>query len=212
MLKNKFYLGLICLLMAHAFCSFMKFPESARAHNYLDGLRGLEIGGAAHNPFGLKTLNVDYTTDTSTVFKRAELAICGECMKVDVVAPGDRLPFKDNTWDFVINSHVLQYFYDPVSAVKEWFRVIKPGGYIFMIIPHKERTHDVHKPRTPYTEIVERHEHPNPIPLDHHKHYSIWITEDFLDLCEYYGWKVIECLDSDDKVGNGFLIVLQKTS
>lgn len=37
----------------------MKFPESALAHKYLDGLKGIEIGGAAHNSFGLDTINVD---------------------------------------------------------------------------------------------------------------------------------------------------------
>jgi hypothetical protein len=37
----------------------MKFSESDIAHQYLDGLKGIEIGGAAHNPFGLDTINVD---------------------------------------------------------------------------------------------------------------------------------------------------------
>ena len=39
----------------------MKFKESALAHRLLDGLEGIEIGGSAHNPFGLKTRNVDYS-------------------------------------------------------------------------------------------------------------------------------------------------------
>lgn len=36
-----------------------KFRESPLAHRLLDGLTGLEIGGAAHNAFGLDVLNVD---------------------------------------------------------------------------------------------------------------------------------------------------------
>ena len=36
----------------------MKFKEHILAHKFLDGLQGLEIGAAAHNPFGLKTRNV----------------------------------------------------------------------------------------------------------------------------------------------------------
>lgn len=39
----------------------MKFQESALAHKLLDGLNGIEIGGSAHNSFGLNTRNVDYT-------------------------------------------------------------------------------------------------------------------------------------------------------
>jgi hypothetical protein len=33
----------------------MKFMESKLAHQYLDGLKGIEIGGSAHNSFGLDT-------------------------------------------------------------------------------------------------------------------------------------------------------------
>jgi hypothetical protein len=39
------------------------FPESRLAHELLDGLEGLEIGPASHNPFGLKTRNVGLTAD-----------------------------------------------------------------------------------------------------------------------------------------------------
>ena len=58
----------------------MKFRESTLAHNYLDGLVGIEIGGSAHNAFGLKTRNVDYTADMNTVYKQAEVKMCGEAM------------------------------------------------------------------------------------------------------------------------------------
>ena len=58
----------------------MKFKDSQLAHQYLDGLSGLEIGGSAHNPFHLNTKNVDYTDDMNTVFKQAEESLCGEKM------------------------------------------------------------------------------------------------------------------------------------
>ena len=80
----------------------MKFKDSALAHKYLDELKGIEIGGSAHNPFNLDTLNVDYTDDMDTVFKQAEEKICGEKMPVDIVASGDNLPLKDESVDFVI--------------------------------------------------------------------------------------------------------------
>lgn len=186
------------------------FRESNLAHRLLDGKRGIEIGASAHNPFGLKTLNVDYTDDLSTGFKNEEIKMCGRYAKVDIVAPGDDLPFKDNALDFVINSHVIEHFYDPVKTVKEWLRVVKPGGYVYMIIPHKERTFDAPRPRTTLAEIIERHERPNPPLVDHHGHYSVWITQDFLDICQYYEWFVTCFQDVDDKVGNGFTIVIQK--
>jgi len=194
------------------FTSSFTFKESALAHQLLDGLRGLEIGGSAHNPFGLRTLNVDWIDDPFNPFKQEEIALCGRYLPVDIVAPGDDLPFKDNSIDFVISSHVIEHFYDPIKTIQEWLRVVRPGGYVYMIVPHKERTFDSIHPRTVLAELIQRHEQPNPPIPDHHGHYSIWITEDFIDLCRYYSWPICAIQDVDDKVGNGFTIVIQKLS
>lgn len=184
--------------------------ESALAHALLDGLRGIEIGASAHNAFGLNTLNIDYTDENNTAFKQEEIRHIGRFAHVDIVSPGDDLPFKDGFWDFVISSHVIEHFYDPIKAVQEWLRVIKPGGFVYIIAPHKERTFDKDRPRTPLAELIDRHEHPNPPVPDHHGHYSVWITQDFIDICTHYGWPVVAVQDTDDKVGNGFTIVIQK--
>ncbi len=52
------------------------FPESSLAHKYCLG-KGLEIGGSAHNPFGLHTMNVDFTDSLETEFKKEEIRQCG---------------------------------------------------------------------------------------------------------------------------------------
>ena len=184
--------------------------ESALAHQYLDGLKGLEIGGSAHNPFGLDTLNVDYTLSTETVFKQAELEIAGKTLPVNVVASGDALPFLDGSHDFVVSSHVLEHFPDPIKALREWYRVIKPGGYIVMIVPHKERTFDRERPRTTLAELIDRHRNGWGPGTD--QHCSVWITEDVVDLIEYLGWEIAEVQDVDDKAGNGFTLLVRKTA
>lgn len=192
-------------------CSFIKFPESPLAHHLLDNLRGLEIGASAHNSFGLPhVLNVDWTDDLNTSFKHDEIAFCGYCAPVHIVASGDALPLKDNTVDFVISSHVIEHFYDPIKTIQEWLRVVRPGGYVYMIVPHKERTFDKDRPRTALAELLERHYFPNPPAVDHHGHYSVWITEDFVELCRFFNWPIVAIQDVDDKVGNGFTIVIQK--
>ncbi|MDR0603404.1 MAG: methyltransferase domain-containing protein [Bacteroidales bacterium] len=181
------------------------FPESKLAHKYLDGLRGLEIGGSAHNPFGLKTLNIE------DCYKKEESKFNCEPLKVDLIASADVLPFKDNSVDFVINSHVLEHFWDPIKAIKEWMRVIKKGGFLFMIIPHKDRTFDKDKEVTTLRELIDRHTNviQNPTP-DFHGHQSFWRTKDVLELCDYMKINVVEYQDVDDKVGNGFTIVIRK--
>jgi len=46
------------------------------------------------------------------------------------------LPIKSNTLDFVFASHVLEHIEVPQKAIAEWMRVLKPGGYLVMLIPH----------------------------------------------------------------------------
>lgn len=186
----------------------MKLKESELAHKYCIG-SGLEIGGSAHNAFGLNTKNVDFT-DELTIFKQAEIDYCGEYMKVDIIANGNSIPVDDESQDFVISSHVIEHFYDPIDAINEWLRVVKPGGIIFIICPHKDRTFDKDNPVTPLNEIIDRHTNKTAIVEDDHRHWCIWRTEDFMELCSYMNLNVIECLDVDDKVGNGFCVVIRK--
>jgi SAM-dependent methyltransferase len=184
------------------------FKTSQLANKYLKGLRGIEIGGSAHNQFFLDTLNVNYT-DEVTGFSKKESSTAGHVLKVDIVAPGDNLPFQDNSVDFVLSSHVLEHFWDPIKTLKEWMRVVRPGGFIFMIIPHKERTFDKNRARTSLKQLIDRH---NGLGADPgtHAHFSVWITEDVLELCRHLGFNVIAYQDRDDKVGNGFSVVIQK--
>ncbi|UCC67972.1 MAG: methyltransferase domain-containing protein [Armatimonadota bacterium] len=132
--------------------------ESALAHRYLNGIKGIEVGGSLQNPFGLVTWNVDITTSKETSHKKAELEIMGDTLPIDIAASGDELPFADQSLDFVVSSHVLEHFPDPIKALTEWYRVVRPGGYVFAIVAHKERTFDKDRPRTTLEELVRRHE------------------------------------------------------
>lgn len=197
----------------------MKFPVSTLALKYCVG-SGLEIGGSAHNPFGLNTKNVDITDDLSTVYKLAEIDICGEVLPVDIVASGDNLPVEDRSVDFVVSSHVLEHFYDPISTLLEWYRVIKIGGIIFMIIPHMCRTCDKDKPVTTLSDILYRHGVGRYLFSQHvakDDHHNIWTTETFMEFITYMNksefpssMDIVEVQDVDDKVGNGFTVVLRR--
>lgn len=185
-----------------------RFRESALAHKLLDGLKGLEIGGSAHNAFGLDVLNVDYTDDMNTVFKRGEIMMCGEAMPVDVVANGDNLPFADKSFDFVVSSHVIEHFFDPIKAIKEWVRVA--SKYVYIICPQpRELESDRQKLITGMQELVQRHTGDiKPPAEDTHEHYTRWTSATFCEMCDLYGWNVVAVQDPDDKVGNGFTVVI----
>jgi SAM-dependent methyltransferase len=162
--------------------------DSALAHRWLDGLKGVEIGGAAHNAFHLDTLNVDRTRDMDTVYKREE-------------------PFADDAFDFVLASHVLEHLPDPIRALQEWRRVAR--RYVFVVLPHRDRTFDRDRPVTPVEELLRRHE--QGLRSDDDRHGTVWTCESFLELCERLGVEVLEHQDPDDKQGNGFAVVLDAT-
>lgn len=48
---------------------------------------------------------------------------------------GSTLPFKDSTFDMVVALDVMEHIEDDAAALKEWLRVIKPGGMIFITVP-----------------------------------------------------------------------------
>ena len=48
------------------------------------------------------------------------------------------LPFEDSTLDFLYSSHLLEDYLDWEPPVKEWVRVVRPGGYVIILIPDKE--------------------------------------------------------------------------
>lgn len=204
----------------------MIFPDSPLAHKYLDGLKGIEIGAAAHNPFNIPgCVFVDRTDDPNDIFKQGSYELCNKIQPVDIVAEGDDLPFEDESQEYVLTSHVLEHFFDPIKAIKEWFRVLKPGGFIFMIVPTSRALSGEDRPPTQINELIDRHEgriKPEEInmgtvlcpitglSMKEHGHWSVWDLKDFLPVCKYYNWNVVESLEFDDKVGNGFCVVLQK--
>ena len=231
-----------------------KARPSALATKYLEKLHGVEIGASTQNSFGLKrSINVDFSDAPGEYWQSKD---CVPAV-INIVANGDNLPFKDGTLDYVLSSHVMEHFFDPVKALKEWHRVTRPGGYIFIIAPHMDRTFDRHREPTPVAELLERNKGTIKIssymrPLnqqaleeagkgklgayyqvlpqvlvrnraatkvpkgwayyteDDHHHWSAWRTADFVALIKALGYEIAEVQDTDDKVGNGFTVVIRR--
>jgi len=230
-----------------------QFKPSVLATQYLEQLHGVEIGASTQNSFHLKrSINVDFSDEQGGLWQQRE---CAPAV-VNIVALGDDLPFKDGTLDYVLSSHVIEHFFDPIKALKEWHRVIKPGGYIFIIAPHKDRTFEKDLEVTPVSELIDRstgkirladyvkpenpdtsaapaHQASGVSPFqrhllvpksstakppkgwkfyetDDHHHWSVWRTADFVELVKQLNYRIVEIQDVDDKVGNGFTIVIRK--
>jgi SAM-dependent methyltransferase len=44
----------------------------------------------------------------------------------------------DNTFDFVHSSHCLEHMHDVIEALRNWVRVLKPGGYLIVTVPEED--------------------------------------------------------------------------
>ena len=49
----------------------------------------------------------------------------------------ENLPFEDNHFDWVHSNHVFEHLADPLAAAKEAYRVLKPGGLVFIEVPNQ---------------------------------------------------------------------------
>lgn len=57
--------------------------------------------------------------------------------------PGDRdaqtlAGLADESFGTVYASHILEHLPDPVEALRNWWRVLKPGGFLCVAIPHRD--------------------------------------------------------------------------
>jgi SAM-dependent methyltransferase len=60
---------------------------------------------------------------------------------VKIVSDIDRLPFRDNSIDILINIAVLEHVKNPEGVVEEIDRVLKPGGMVYSYIPFLQPFH-----------------------------------------------------------------------
>jgi SAM-dependent methyltransferase len=44
----------------------------------------------------------------------------------------------DGLFDLVHSSHCLEHLADPVRALRNWFRILKPGGYLVCMVPDED--------------------------------------------------------------------------
>ena len=44
----------------------------------------------------------------------------------------------DASFDFVHASHCLEHLHDPAAALRQWLRIVRPGGYVVVTVPEED--------------------------------------------------------------------------
>jgi glycosyltransferase involved in cell wall biosynthesis/SAM-dependent methyltransferase len=200
------------------------FREHALAHQLLDGLTGLEIGAASHNPFGLRTRNVALPEANEFYAEYSRQKIGMEPAAVDIWAPADNIPVPDRSEDFIISSHLVEHLPNLIEAFVEWDRILRDGGYVFMIVPLKGAlSADKSRELTALSHFVEDYNqkltldtHPTDgVPGERAGHYHTFTPDSLLEVVHFMrqkglcAWALVAREDVDTKVGNGFTLVFK---
>ena len=72
------------------------------------------------------------------------------CLEAD-----DLSEIKTEQYDVVLNSHVIEHVANPLKALEEWYRVLKPSGILILIVPHRKGTFDHNRPVTLFNHLIE---------------------------------------------------------
>jgi SAM-dependent methyltransferase len=185
--------------------------------------KGIEIGsGGRHNV--KDSMLVDIVDNFSN-----ELSY-----KVDYRADAHHLPEIDSaSLDYVCASHVLEHLTNPVKAILEWVRILKPGGLLWLRIPDKRKTFDRTRERSTLGHLIEDHE--NNVPVDDPTHIEdcnknttpprnekhpyihnhVWILDDIVELFNYIREKkcpieILAYSENRCKNAQDFWIVVKK--
>jgi SAM-dependent methyltransferase len=76
--------------------------------------------------------------------------------RAEMLCDAQQIPFEDETFDAVVAQAVLEHVADPIRAVEEIWRVLKPGGLIYAETPFLQQVHAGPYDFTRYTHLGHR--------------------------------------------------------
>lgn len=95
--------------------------------------------------------------------------VTGSCFRFDKIFGNDMAElwnYKDEIYDFVYSSHCLEHFSKPQEVLEQWWRILKPGGYLIVVVPHWV--------------LYEKRQFPSPYNSDHK---SGFMPDILIDMC-----------------------------
>lgn len=105
---------------------------------------------------GYESVGIDFSKDMLEIGRQNSAA---RGLSVEYhLGDGDALPFADNSFDVLVNCRVIWTLLDPVSSIREWMRVLKPGGVLLsftrITTPEEQAVWKLQKPENQYPDPV----------------------------------------------------------
>lgn len=145
------------------------------SNTYIRG-HGIEIG-ALHSPLKVsEKAHVKYVDrlPIAELLQQYPEMRSEKLVPIDIVADGELLqPVRNATQDFVIANHFVEHCQNPVLAFENMFRVLKPGGVLYLALPDKRFTFDSPRPLTTIEHLM-RDYHEGGV-CSRHDHFEEWV-------------------------------------
>jgi SAM-dependent methyltransferase len=135
----------------------------------VEGKTGLEIGGPSMSIFGELVPIYHHASGVDNCNFAAETMwekslVEGETFvfragkrpgRQYICDASDLSRLSDETYDFVMSSHVIEHIANPIRALREWRRLLKPAGAAIFVVPHRDFGFDYRRPLTTVEHMIE---------------------------------------------------------
>ena len=142
-------------------------PNHKVYKTYTSGKNGIEIGGPSvlfktTLPLyrTIKTLDgVNFSTHTiweGSLDRGNNFNYYGYKRGLQIISEASELTkINSDTYDFVLSSNCLEHVANPLKALIEWRRIIRPRGALILVIPNKRSNFDHKRPATEFGHVLD---------------------------------------------------------
>ena len=145
-------------ILTKAFGAFFKTSSDIDAlQNRLQDLHVAQIGGTTRSFFDEAPNLVRFNTHDWRSGDNSRDS--SDYVRIEA---GTSLPWQDASFDVVASRHALEHISNPVAAIKEWMRILKPGGVVYVSVPDRRKTTEHVRELTPLKHFVADYENDVP--------------------------------------------------
>ncbi|MCV7379966.1 hypothetical protein BST11_21650 [Mycobacterium alsense] len=145
----------------------LRLPLRRKYQSFVDGKYGVEVGGPSLlfktvlplYQFAAGLDGVNFATDTvwegSIEAGNDYRYYPGKRGRQFIDEAADLAEIESAQYDFLLSSNCLEHVANPIKALHEWRRVIRPDGALILVLPNKESNFDHRRPFTTFEHLLD---------------------------------------------------------